>query len=60
MKADIDMEGRLLVQPGTLTEEVALFQWWESFPNDAREKMKDVLLPCYVDERVAEAQQTWI
>lgn len=60
MKADIDMQGRLLLQPGTLTEEVALFHWWESLPNEAREKMKNVLLPCHFDERVAEAQETWI
>ena len=67
MKAEIDMEGRLLVQPGTLTEQVALFEWWEALPKDAREKMKDVLLPCHFDERVAaasvncaEAQETWI
>lgn len=65
MKAEIDMEGRLLVQPGTLTEQVALFHWWESLPNEAREKMKEVLLPCGFDERVAAlrtsaAQETWI
>jgi hypothetical protein len=56
MKAEIDMEGRLLVQPGTLTEQVALFAWFEGLPTQIREAVKPFLLPCHFDGGALAAQ----
>jgi hypothetical protein len=49
MKAEINSAGRLQVHPCSLTEQVALFQWFEGLPKEAREPISRFLQACYFD-----------
>jgi hypothetical protein len=45
MRADIDNEQRLCVQPESLTENTALHTWWYALPIDLRQQMEGRVVP---------------
>jgi hypothetical protein len=49
MKAEINSAGRLQVHPCSLTEQVALFRWFEGLPKESREQINRFLQPCYFE-----------
>lgn len=57
MRADIDEQQRLMLQPETMTERTALFAWFEALPAELRAELKPRVLLAYKPQPVITASE---
>ena len=57
MRADIDEQQRLMLQPETMTERTALFAWFEALPPELRAELEPRVLRCSEPQPVVTATE---